>query len=81
MSYKGANFESFWQTWNFISAATSGKHFSYIKDVKVPRNELKKKCLTKLIARSLVVSDLRSETKGSWFESGCQLCAEVSSLQ
>ena len=24
-----------------------------------------------LRARSLVVSDLRSETKGSWFESGC----------
>ena len=32
-------------------------------------------------ARSLVVSDLRSETKGSRFESGCQLCAEVNSLQ
>ena len=32
-------------------------------------------------ARSLVVSDLRSETKGSRFESGCQLCVEVSSLQ
>ena len=32
-------------------------------------------------ARSLVVSDLRSETKDSRFESGCQLCAEVSSLQ
>ena len=30
---------------------------------------------------SLVVSDLRSVTKGSRFESGCQLCAEVSSLQ
>ena len=26
-------------------------------------------------------SDLRSETKGFRFESGCQLCAEVSSLQ
>ena len=32
-------------------------------------------------AHSLVVSDLRSETKGSRFESGCQLCAEVSSQQ
>ena len=32
-------------------------------------------------ARSLVISDLRSETKGSQFESGCQLCAEVSCLQ
>ena len=32
-------------------------------------------------ACSLVVSDLRSETKGSRFESGCQLCAEVNSLQ
>ena len=32
-------------------------------------------------ARSLVVSDLRSETKGSRFESGCYLCAEMSSLQ
>ena len=31
--------------------------------------------------KSLVVSDLRSETKGSRFESGCWLCAEVSSLQ
>ena len=36
---------------------------------------------THLRARSLVVSDLRSETKGSRFESGCQLFAEVSSLQ
>ena len=32
-------------------------------------------------ARSLVVSDLRSETKGSRFEFGCHLCAEVSFLQ
>ena len=32
-------------------------------------------------ARSLVVSDLHSETKGCRFESGCQLCAEVNSLQ
>ena len=39
---KGASFESFWKTWNFISAATSVKHCSYIKDVKVPRNELEK---------------------------------------
>ena len=31
--------------------------------------------------RSLVVSDLHSEMKGSWFESGCLLCAEVNSLQ
>ena len=28
-------------------------------------------------ARSLVVSDLRSETKSSLFEPGCYLCAEV----
>ena len=34
-----------------------------------------------LRARSLVVSDLRSKTKGCRFEFGCQLCAEVSSLQ
>ena len=32
-------------------------------------------------ARSSVVSDLRSETKGSRFEAGCCLCAEISSLQ
>ena len=32
-------------------------------------------------ALSLVVSDLRSETKGSRFEFGCYLCAEMSSLQ
>ena len=37
--------------------------------------------LNDLRARSLVVSDLCSETKGSRFESGCQLCAEVSALQ
>ena len=30
---------------------------------------------------SLVVSDLRSETKSSRFRSGCYLCARVSSLQ
>ena len=30
---------------------------------------------------NFVVSELRSETKGSRFESGCQLCAEASSLQ
>ena len=34
-----------------------------------------------LWAYILVVSDLRSETKSSRFESGCYLCAEVSSLQ
>ena len=34
-----------------------------------------------LRARSLVVSDLRSETKGSQLEPGCKLCAEVSSPQ
>ena len=32
-------------------------------------------------AHSLVVSNFRSKTKGSWFESGCYLCTEVSSLQ
>ena len=42
---------------------------------KVPR------LVYNILACSLVVSDLRSETKGSRFESGCQLCAEVSSLQ
>ena len=31
-------------------------------------------------ARSLVVSDLHSETKGSWVAPGCYLCAEVSPL-
>ena len=36
---------------------------------------------TKPNARSLVVSDLRSETKGSQFESSCLLRAEVNSLQ
>ena len=25
----------------------------------------------------LIVSNLHSETKGSWFESGCYMCAEV----
>ena len=35
----------------------------------------------RLRARSLVVSDLRSETEGSWLESSCKICAEVISLQ
>ena len=30
---------------------------------------------------SLMVSNLRTEIKGSRFESGCYLCAEVNSLQ
>ena len=34
-----------------------------------------------LSARSLMVRDLRLEIKGSRLESGCWLCAEVSSLQ
>ena len=34
-----------------------------------------------LSARSLVVSDLRLETKGSRFNSGCFLGAEMSPLQ
>ena len=33
-----------------------------------------------LRVRSLVVSNSRSKTKGFRFESGCYLCAEVSSL-
>ena len=32
-------------------------------------------------ACSLVVHNFHSKTKGSWFESGCYLCAEVSPLQ
>ena len=28
----------------------------------------------------IAISNLRQKTIGSWFESGCQLCAEVSSL-
>ena len=34
----------------------------------------------KLRVCSLVVSDLRSESKGSRFESGCYPCANVSSM-
>ena len=32
-------------------------------------------------ARSLVISDLRSEIKGPWLESGCMLRADASPLQ
>ena len=52
----------------------------YIKKpvmLTVPKKQL---YIVLLWARSLVVSDLHTETKGSRFESGCQLCAEVSSL-
>ena len=61
------------------------KLFSFIRSVQSNiYNIFDSKGLTFLIrlnSRSLVVSDLRSETKGSRFESGCQLSAEVSSLQ
>ena len=56
-----------WITW--ISNTPTASHMGQIWERQIRR------------ARSLVVSDLRSETKGSRFESGCQLCAEVSSLQ
>ena len=36
---------------------------------------------TNMRARSLVVNDLGSETKGSWFESGCYLYTELRSPQ
>ena len=55
----------------------------YIKQNLVAPSELvvtKFHC-TKGMARGLVVSDLRSETKGSRFESKGYPCAEVSSLQ
>ena len=42
---------------------------------------VKEACRLLLNTSGLVVSDLHSETKGSRFESGCWLCAEVSSLQ
>ena len=56
---------------------------------KKKKKKKKKKCTVQIdligqtavrqMAHSLVVSDLRVETKGSRFESGCYLCAEVSS--
>ena len=46
-------------------------------DKKKKLNQLK---IGYIRARSLVVSDLFSETKGSRFESGCYLCAEMSSV-
>ena len=52
----------FWHTWR--TWVNTKKHISGV--------------IPFIRARSLVVSDLRSETKGSRFESGCQLCAEVS---
>ena len=30
---------------------------------------------------NIVLSDFRLETKGFWFESGCQLCTKVSALK
>ena len=44
---------------------------------RTPQQTLK----VNLRAHNLVVSNLRSETKGSLFESGCYLCVEVSSLR
>ena len=42
-------------------------------------NCIKQKEIT--LPTQLVVSNLRSKTKGSQFESSCYLCAEVNSLQ
>ena len=63
MSYKGANFESFQKTWNFISKATSVKYYTYIKNVKVPRNELEK-CLTKQFQMAETLLSILSDI---WF--------------
>ena len=64
----------------FNEHADSDKHKKALRNKQEVKIKLsKRKC--SLRARSLVVSDLRSETKGSQLESGCQLCAEVSSLQ
>ena len=55
--------------------------FTYLgDDLRVKRNANNMNVNVKGLVVSLVVSDLRSETKGSRFESSCYLCAEVSSL-
>ena len=64
--------------------------FECLNKVKVLRNRLKilllmlsefKRINLSLSLLKTLVIDLRSETKGSRFDSGCQLSAEVSSLQ
>ena len=55
---------------------------SYLStDIKLSKTQLSKMVHSGGFLNFLVVSDLRSETKGSRFDSGCYLCAEVSSLQ
>ena len=55
--------------------------FTYLgDDLRVKRNANNMNVNVKGLVVSLMVSDLRSETKGSRFESSCYLCAEVSSL-
>ena len=55
--------------------------FTYLgDDLRVRRNANNMNVNVKGLVVSLMVSDLRSETKGSRFESSCYLCAEVSSL-
>ena len=65
-------------TWSEICVLSNDK-----KAVKLEINDTKPYATVVSLSTqdSLVVSDLRSETKGSRFESGCQLCAEVISLQ
>ena len=50
--------------------------------MKINEPELRKYfeefCRVRIRGRSLVVTDLPSETKGSRFKSSCYLCAEVS---
>ena len=56
--------------------------FTYLgDDLRVKRNANNMNVNVKGLVASLVVRDLRSETKGSRFESSCYICAEVSSLQ
>ena len=71
--------------WNKMNKIIYALFFKKLKLCKksIPRQYMKiftSKVFT-LGACSLLVSDLHSETKCSQFGSGCNLCAEVSSLQ
>ena len=80
---------SFWKSYRLDRCSNGGGLLLYIRD-DIPSHLLTKykppknvECLfvERRWASSLVVSDLRSEFKGSRLEPGCQLCAEVSSQQ
>ena len=81
-SYMHSTFSSFTVTCFFVCVYDryDVANSNLLQTFKFVTIKFKTMLLEFLYLRSLVVSDLRSETKGSRFQFGCNLCAEVLSL-